>query len=314
MNKRRNTHSKIKSEHALVGFIILCILLLGISTVAPSNTKIISNFAGITILPMQKGINSIGNKLVIQKNAKRENKKLKKENERLNDVIESLKKENESLHQDRYELEKLEKLYKLDKKYSKYEKEGAHIISKGNGNWFDIFVIDKGAKDGIKVNMNVIGASVDIDEFNKNSDKKKSNKKDLLNGGLVGIVYEVSDHYAKVRSVINDTSMVSAMVLSTQDNCIIRGSTETMNKGYLEVVYLDKDSKIKKGDQLVTSNISSKFIEGITVGTVTEVSKSTDGLTKTAKMEPVVDFQHLQEVLVVKHVKKTVVLDESVKE
>jgi rod shape-determining protein MreC len=136
----------------------------------------------------------------------------------------------------------------------------------------------------------------------------------IAGNGLVGIVYEVSDHYAKVRSVINDTSMVSAMVLSTQDNCIVKGSKETMNKGYLEVVYLAKDSKIKKGDELVTSNISSKFVEGITIGTVTKVQKSTDGLTKTARIEPIVDFQHLKEVLVIKTVKESVVLDETVKE
>ena len=65
---------------------------------------------------------------------------------------------------------------------------------------------------------------------------------------------------------------------------------------------------------MVTSNISSKFMEGITIGTVTEVEESTDDLTKTARIEPVVDFQHLKEVLVIQEVKETVVLDETVKE
>ena len=55
-------------------------------------------------------------------------------------------------------------------------------------------------------------------------------------------------------------------------------------------------------------------MEGITIGTVTEVEESTDDLTKTARIEPVVDFQHLKEVLVIQEVKETVVLDETVKE
>ena len=282
---------ELSAKHVLSIFIAICVLLLAISTFAGNRIAFISNIAGVTIVPMQKGINSVGNGIVSWKDAKEENEELRKENEELNALVDALKMENQNLSQDTYKLKRLEELYKLDKKYSDYKKTGANVISKGAGNWFDIFVIDKGSKDGIKKDMNVIAGN-----------------------GLVGIVYEVSDHYAKVRSLINDTSMVSAMVLSTQDNCIVKGSTETMNKGYLEVVYLNKDSKIKKGDELVTSNISSKFVEGITIGTVTKVEKSEDGLTKTARIEPVVDFQHLKEVLVIKEVKETVVLDETIKE
>lgn len=289
MNNRRK--KTLSAKQTLGIFISICILLLAVSTFAPGQIAIISNIAGITIVPMQKGINSVGNSIVDSKNAKEENKQLQKDNEELTALVNALKMENQNLSQDIYKLERLEALYQLDQKYSDYKKTGANVVSKGSGNWFDIFVIDKGAKDGIKEDMNVIAGN-----------------------GLVGIVYEVSDHYSKVRSVINDTSMVSAMVLSTQDNCIVKGSTETMNKGYLEVVYLDKDSKIKKGDEIVTSNISSKFMEGITIGTVTKVMKNTDGLTKTARIKPVVDFQHLKEVLVIKEVKETVVLDETVKE
>lgn len=275
----------------LIIFVSLCLILMAVSTFAPSNLAVLSNIAGITIVPMQKGINKIGNSIIDRQNAMEENEELQKENEELTNLVNALRQENQNLSQDTYKLQRLEELYDLDKRYSDYKKTGANVISKGSGNWFDIFVIDKGSEDGMKVDMNVIAGN-----------------------GLVGIIYEVSDHYSKVRSVINDTSMVSAMVLSTQDNCIVKGSTETMNKGYLEVVYLDKDSKVKEGDELVTSNISSKFMEGITIGTVTEVEESTDDLTKTARIEPVVDFQHLKEVLVIQEVKETVVLDETVKE
>lgn len=287
-NRRKN---RISPKHMLIIFVSLCLILMAVSTFAPSNLAVLSNIAGITIVPMQKGINKIGNSIIDRQNAMEENEELQKENEELTNLVNALRQENQNLSQDTYKLQRLEELYDLDKRYSDYEKTGANVISKGSGNWFDIFVIDKGSEDGMKVDMNVIAGN-----------------------GLVGIIYEVSDHYSKVRSVINDTSMVSAMVLSTQDNCIVKGSTETMNKGYLEVVYLDKDSKVKEGDELVTSNISSKFMEGITIGTVTEVEESTDDLTKTARIEPVVDFQHLKEVLVIQEVKETVVLDETVKE
>ena len=56
----------------------------------------------------------------------------------------------------------------------------------------------------------------------------------IAGNGLVGIVYDVSSHTAKVRTIINDTSMVSAMFLKTNDACIVNGSLDTMEDGYLE--------------------------------------------------------------------------------
>ena len=77
---------------------------------------------------------------------------------------------------------------------------GAHVISNNGTNWFNDFTIDKGSNDGIKENCNVLAGS-----------------------GLAGIVTEVGPDYARVRSIIDDSSNVSAMVLSTSDTCIVRG-------------------------------------------------------------------------------------------
>ena len=72
---------------------------------------------------------------------------------------------------------------------------------KNSGNWFNTFTIDKGSNDGIEVDMNVMAGS-----------------------GLVGIVTDVGPNYAKVTSIINDTSKVSGMVTTTSDNLIVSGS------------------------------------------------------------------------------------------
>ena len=181
--------------------------------------------------------------------------------------------QNRVLQQNQVELERLQDLLKLKQKYKKYHTVGARVISKGSGNWFDIFLINRGSKDGIKKDMNV-----------------------------------------KVRTIINDTSMVSAMFLKTNDACIVNGSLDTMEDGYLEVVYISKDAKVKNGDELVTSYVSSKFNEGITIGKVSDLKLDSTKLTKTAKVTPVVDFKHLKEVLVITDLKKTKNLDEETKE
>lgn len=79
------------------------------------------------------------------------------------------------------------------------------MIGKGTSNWFNTFTIDKGSKDGIKVDMNVIAGS-----------------------GLVGIVTDVGKNYAVVRAIIDDTSNVSGMILSNNDNCIVSGNLKSM--------------------------------------------------------------------------------------
>ena len=82
-----------------------------------------------------------------------------------------------------------EDVYKRqDQSYSEYEKVAAQVISKDPGNWYDTFVINKGSNDGIQKDMNVIA-----------------------DGGLVGLVEEVSSNSATVRSIIDDSSSVSAM-------------------------------------------------------------------------------------------------------
>ena len=233
----------------------------------------------------------MGNTIFSWNEEHKSNSELKAENEKLNERLEALRMQNRLLEQDQVELERLQDLLDLKEKYKQYNTVGARVISKGSGNWFEIFAIDKGSKDGIKKDMNVIA-----------------------DNGLVGIVYDVTENTAKVRTIINDTSMVSAMFQETTDQCIVRGSLDTMADGYLEVVYIDKDADVKDGDELVTSNISSKFNEGITIGKVSDIKLDSTKLTKTARVTPVVDFKHLKEVLVITDIKNTESLDTETKE
>lgn len=282
---------KMNSNHYLAIFIAICGLLIGISVFAGGALTPVKSIVTTVLSPMQRGINSVGNSVFSWNENVKTKKQLKEENVQLQEKLNAMRMQNRILQQDQVELERLQDLLKLKAKYKKYNTVGARVISKGSGNWFEIFAIDKGSKDGIKKDMNVIA-----------------------DNGLVGIVYDVTAHSAKVRAIINDTSMVSSMFLKTKDNCIVKGSLDTMADGYLEVVYIDKDAKVKNGDELVTSYISSKFNEGITIGKVSDIKLDSTKLTKTAKVTPVVDFKHLKEVLVITDLKKTESLDEETKE
>ncbi|MGN1176245.1 MAG: rod shape-determining protein MreC, partial [Roseburia sp.] len=154
----------------------------------------------------------------------------------------------------------------------------ANVIGKDSGNWFNTFIIDKGSKDGIEKDMNVLAGS-----------------------GLVGIVTEVAPNYAKVRSIIDDTSSVSGMDLSTSDNCIVHGSLQKMNENQ-EIEFSDlkdSDNQVQAGDQVVTSYISDKYLQGILIGYIKDIRTDSNNLTKSGTITPVVDFEHIQEVLVI---------------
>ena len=173
-------------------------------------------------------------------------------------------------------------LFSLSQQYASYTKIGARVISSGSGNWYENFIINKGADDGIAVNMNVLAGE-----------------------GLVGIVTEVGGNYAKVQTIISDDSNVSAMSATTADTCVVRGNSESARRdGVIDVTYISKDATMVDGQELVTSNISSKYLPGLRIGTVSGIEMDSSNLTKSAVITPVADFQHIDEVLVITQLKE----------
>ena len=118
--------------------------------------------------------------------------------------------------------------------------------------------------------------------------------------GLVGIVTETGPTWSTVRSIIDDSSNVSAMVLSTSDRCIISGDLTLINSGKLRFEQMENnDNTIDVGEQIVTSYISDKYLQGILIGYISEVDVDSNNLTRSGYITPVVDFKNLQEVLVI---------------
>lgn len=280
MKKKRKF--SIKSKHLIVVMTILCIGLVTLTLSSKFSIDPVRKVAGYIIVPFQNGINEIGNWLSAQESGFQDVKKLAKDNKELKKQVDSLIAQNSQLVQNQETLTRLQELYKVDKEYSEYNKVAAEIISKDPGNWYSTFVINRGSNDGIQVDNNVI-----------------------TGGGLVGIVTEVGSNWATVRSIIDDTSNVSAMVSSTLDNCMVVGDLKLMDEGKLSFIQLlDKEDKVQVGDKIVTSSISNKYLKGILIGYVDSLSYDANKLTKTGYIIPAVDFKHLQEVLVITDLKQ----------
>lgn len=268
--------SSLSSKYWLLLFVSICLIFLGIGRITDGGgpLRFIANY---TIIPMQKGISYVGMWMNDVSSNFETLDEMRKENEELQAKVDELTIDNTRLRQEQYELERLRELYKLDENYSDYEKIGAHVIANNGSNWYTDFTIDKGTKDGIKVNCNVLAGS-----------------------GLVGIVTEVGPNYAKVRSVIDDSSNISAMILSTSDTCIVRGDITLAADGRIRFEKLkNNENEIKVGEQVVTSHVSDRFLQGLFIGYISEISVDSNNLTRSGYITPAVDFSQLQEVLVI---------------
>lgn len=274
--KKKNQTSP-KNKYWLAGLSILCILLMVLSLFYKKAEGPFKDIASVTVIPMQKGINQIGLWLGDISDNFDTLQDMKKQNKKLQKKVDELITENNNLQEEKYELDRLRTLYKLDQNYADYKKTGAHVIAKDSGNWFSTFTIDKGSKDGIKEDMNVMAGS-----------------------GLVGIVTKVGPTWSTVRSIIDDSSNVSAMVLSTSDKCIVRGDLSLINEGKIRFEQMENnDHKVQVGDQIVTSHISNKYLQGILIGYISEITVDSNNLTRSGYITPVVDFKNLQDVLVI---------------
>lgn len=278
--------NRIPSKYVLLILIIVCGMLMGAELFTGGRGPL-SLIGSYTIIPMQNGISSIGRWMGDLTDNFKTLDELKTENETLQSRLDEMTIDNTRLRQEQYELERLQELYKLDQNYADYEKVGAHVIANNGTNWFNSFTIDKGSNDGIREDMNVLAGS-----------------------GLVGIVTEVGPAYAQVRAVIDDESNISAMVLSTSDLCMVRGDLKLMNDGRIRFEKLpNNDNKIEVGEQVVTSHISSKFLQGIFIGYISEIEVDSNNLTRSGYITPAVDFNNLQEVLVITSTKQDLVND-----
>lgn len=263
---------------------LLCIVILFYSFATGFSGGPLSTIADYVFAPMQEGLSNAGGAISHGIDEHREKEKLLAENERLTARVNELESRLTNTQLKENELTRLEELLKLSKDYDQYDTTGARIIAKGTSNWFSTFTINKGSADGIKKNMNVIAGN-----------------------GLVGCVTSVGKHYANVRSIIDDDSNVSASVSTTEDDMIITGGIEQVQKnGLISFSGLrDPKDKVKEGDAVVTSNISSKYLPGILIGYIAEKKDDTNALTSSGTITPVVDFSHLSEVLVITQLKET---------
>ncbi|MGD9876668.1 rod shape-determining protein MreC [Desulfococcus multivorans] len=146
------------------------------------------------------------------------------------------------------------------------------IIGKDPSPWFRSIIINKGKRDGLRTSLPVI-----------------------VPEGVVGIVADVSERYAKILMLIDQNSAVDALVQRNRVRGLVRGEAKDICS--LEYVLYRHD--LREGDIVVTSGLDGVFPKGLRIGTISQVIKQNSGIFQEVAVVPFVDFETIEEVLVI---------------
>ena len=116
----------------------------------------------------------------------------------------------------------------------------------------------------------------------------------LAPGGIVGQVFLVSPHAARVMLVTDHNSGVDAVVQRTRGRGIVEGTAD----GRCGLKFVKRTEDLQVGDVVVSSGIDGIFPRGLPIGRIVAVDKQGQGLFQYAQIEPAVDMETLEEVLV----------------
>lgn len=152
----------------------------------------------------------------------------------------------------------------------------ARVVLKDYGTWSNTFVIDKGAKDGLAVNMAVV-----------------------VPEGVVGVVTDVYADSARVQTIVDPRSAVGVIVQRPESRVasVLKGNGS--NPSSPTMVNIAKEGDVLVGDTLITSGYGGVFPKGLLVGHVTGLANDPEGFVKNASVETTVDFRKLEEVFVI---------------
>ncbi len=142
------------------------------------------------------------------------------------------------------------------------------IIGYGDPGSEDWLVVDKGESSGAQKGMAVL-ANASI---------------------LIGRIEEVYEHSSRVQLLTSRESVVNVRVAKTRTEGVVRGR---YGLG-LQLDMVLSTETLSEGDNIVTSEISSKFPAGLFVGVIQDIRMSEDGLSQIATIDQGIHFHKME--------------------
>lgn len=148
----------------------------------------------------------------------------------------------------------------------------AEVIAKDPSRWYKTIIIGKGEMDGVVKGLPAV-----------------------VPQGVVGQIVMTTANYAKVLLIVDRNSAVDALVQRTRARGIIQGKSEDR----CAFQYVLRKHDVKVGDVVISSGLDAVYPKGLRIGRVSSVVRRNAGIFQDVEVTPYVDFEKLEEVLVV---------------
>lgn len=261
--------------------IILGVLavLLGVVLYAVTqggNTTWLSQAFGTVFNPVRQAFSAVSDKIEEGVDTIINAQQYYDENQELRAQIGALNSQLVDYEDTKEELEELRKFLGIKEEHPDFVHSApCHLISYVTNDPYGAFVIDRGREDGISVNDPV-----------------------MTGEGLVGVITEVADSYATVRTVLSPDLSIGAVCNRTKDTGIVEGNLHYAADGKTKMIYMDKAMTMQQGDLVITAGSSGLFPRGCVIGNVVETGMEESGLSAYAVIQPAVNLERITSVVV----------------
>ncbi len=259
---------------SIIALVLACLIIL-YSTVI-KNTAFHSNIVSSVINPIQTMFSNISKSVNDKKNEQTENKILLEKIEELEGIIseqnQKLVDYEEAIRQNEFYKDFLE----IKEENPSYKFVDARIISRNTNDTYCSFIIDKGTVDGVKVHDTIITAE-----------------------GLVGYVSDAYTTQSTVTTVLNPKINISAIDNHSRDTGNVTGDASLSVDGFTKMIYISSENTMSSGNFVITSGEGGIFPKGLIIGTVVEVKTSQNKISCEATIQPIIDFNKINDVMII---------------
>ena len=239
---------------------------------APVSSQAVS----LVLSPFQQATDWVANEIRYVTSVVWEVSTLYEQNKMLRNEVEQLRGINLQANEALAEKERLRTMIGYQHSARQFDLVAARVIGRESETWSSMIVIDRGTLNGIQNDMPVVTPQ-----------------------GLVGRVVEAGPNSSKVQLILDPRSSVGTIVQRAESRVtgIVQGDMD--NPTMPQMVNIPKNADVVEGDVIVTSGFGGIYPKGIIVGLVSSLKNDDGGLLKIGVLESAVDFQKLEDVMVI---------------
>ncbi len=267
------------TKHGIIVLTVAVVIAVGlcIASAVSSGTGFLYNAVGVIASPFRAAGSAVSGWVGGVNDHFDSVESLQQENQELRKKVADLEKELRKAEKDSEENERLRTLMNLRQQREDFAFASAHVVGRSTSNWEAKLTLDVGTDADVAIGDCVVNEE----------------------GFLVGVISEAGLNWATVTTILDPNSQLGSTVFRTGETTVALGDLGLMHENRLKLSYLQGDSHLMNGDQVLTSGIGGYYPSGLVIGAVEEVRTDDNGLTRYGILVPQVQLQQLKQVFVI---------------